>query len=128
TGASSSAGRRHWVAQVRNADALGHRGVAEDGWHTGEMIGAPNSGAKENRRDVDVELVDKASGQALLDGVSAVDPNGLPGGGGFGLVHRAFDAVGHEVDTRVGSRPSGGDVMGEDECGSPSVISAPALG
>ena len=64
----------------------------------------------------------------LLDGVSAVDPDGLPGGGGFGLVHGAFDAVGHEVDGRVGSRPSGGDVVGQDECRSPRVISAPALG
>jgi len=27
-------------------------------------------------------------------------------GGGFGLVHGAFDAVGHEVDSRVGSRSS----------------------
>jgi hypothetical protein len=42
-----------------------------------------------------------------------VDPNGLPGGGDFGLVHGAFDAVGHEVDSRVGSRPSGGDGVGK---------------
>src|SRR5215204_4324498 len=44
------------------------------------------------------------------------------------LVHGAFDAVGHEVDSRVGSRPSGGDVVGKYECWSPSVISVPALG
>jgi hypothetical protein len=39
-----------------------------------------------------VELVEEASIQELQDGVSAVDPNGLPGGGGFGLAHGAFDA------------------------------------
>lgn len=77
--------------------------------------------------DVDGDLVEEPSIQALLDRVSTVDPNGLPGGGGFGLVHRAFDAVGHEVDRRAGSRPSGGDVVGKDECWPPSVISAPAL-
>jgi hypothetical protein len=44
-------------------------------------------------RDVDVDFVEEASIQALLDGVSAVDPNGLPGGGGLGLVHGTFDAV-----------------------------------
>src|SRR5438445_3053269 len=57
-----------------------------------------------------------------------MDANGPPGGGGFGLVHGAFDAVGHEVYSRVGSRPSGGDVVGKYECWSPSVVSAPALG
>lgn len=88
----------------------------------------PNSGAKKNRRDVEVDFVEDPGVQALLDGVGAVDSNGLPGGGGFGLVHGAFDAVGHEVDRRVGARPAGGDVVGQDECGSPSVISAPALG
>jgi hypothetical protein len=50
----------------------------------------------------------RSSIQALLDGVGAVDANGLPGGGDCGLVHGAFDAVEHEVYGRVGSRPSGG--------------------
>jgi hypothetical protein len=45
-----------------------------------------------------------------------VDPDGLPGGGGFGLAHSAFDAVSHEVNCRVGSRPSGGDVVSKYEC------------
>ena len=58
-----------------------------------------------------LELVEEAGVQALLDGVSAVDPDGLPGGGGLGLAHGALDAVGHEVDGRVGSRPPGGDVI-----------------
>ncbi len=92
------------------------------------LVEESNSGAKKNRRDVDVDFVEEASIQELLDGVSAVDPNGLPGGGCFRLVHGAFDAVGHEVDSRVGSRPSGGDVVGQYECWSPSVISAPAVG
>src|SRR3954470_22419363 len=120
--------RAYWVAQVCNADARDHRRVAKDGWRAGEVVKESNSGAKKNRRDVDVDFVEEASIQALLDGVSAVDANGLPGGGGFGLVHGAFDAVRHEVDSRVGSRPSGGDVVGQYECWSPRVISAPTLG
>jgi hypothetical protein len=118
----------YWIAQVRHADAWGHRRVAKDGWHSGEMIKESDSGAKKNRRDVDLEFVEKAGIKALLDGVSAVDPDVLPGGGRFGLVHSAFDAVGHEMNSRVGSRPAGGDVMSKDECWSPGVISAPAVG
>ena len=111
-----------------NADARDHRRVAKDGWRAGEVVEESNSGAKKNRRDVDVDFVEETSIQELLDGVGAVDPNGLPGGGGFGLVHGAFDAVGHEVDSRVGSRPSGGDVVGKHECRSPGVVSAPTFG
>ena len=118
----------YWVAQVCNADAPDHRRVAKDGWRAGEVVEESNPGAEQNRHDVDGDFVEEASIQELLDGVSAVDPNGLPGGGGFGLVHGAFDAVGHEVDSRVGPRPSGGDVVGKYECWSPSVISVPAVG
>ena len=118
----------YWVAQVCHADARDHRRVAKDGWRAGEVVEESNAGAKQHRRDVDADFVEEASIQQLLDGVSAVNPNGLPSGGGFGLVHGAFDAVGHEVDRRVGSRPSGGDVVGKDECRSPRVISAPAFG
>lgn len=50
----------------------------------GEAVKEPNSGAKKYRRDVDVDFVEEPSLQALLDCVRAVDPNGLPGGGGFG--------------------------------------------
>ncbi len=89
----------YWVAQVCNADAQDHRRVAKDGWRAGEVVEESNSGAKKDRHDVDVDFVEEPSVQALLDGVGAVDPNGLPGGGGFGLVHSAFDAVGHEVDS-----------------------------
>src|SRR5438093_13642704 len=108
------------VAQVCNADAPDHRRVAKDDWRAGEAVEESNSGAKKNRRDVDVDFVEEPSIQALLDGVGAVDADGLPGGGGFGLVHGAFDAVDHEVYSRVGSRPSGGDVVGKYECWSPS--------
>jgi hypothetical protein len=41
-----------------------------------------------------------------------VDGNGLPSPCGLRLLHGAFDSVGHEVDRRVGSGPSGGDVAG----------------
>jgi hypothetical protein len=88
----------YWVAQVRHADARDHRRVAKDGWRASQVVKESNAGAKQHRRDVDADFVEEASIQQLLDGVSAVDPNGLPGGGGFGLAHGAFDAVGHEVD------------------------------
>jgi hypothetical protein len=113
---------------VGNADAPDHRRVVKDDWCAGEAVEESNSGAKKNRRDVDVDFVEEPSIQELLDGVGAVDPNGFPSGGGFGLAHGAFDAVGHELDSRVGSRPSSGDVVGKYECGSPSVISVPAMG
>ena len=80
----------YWVAQVCNADARDHRRVAEDGWRAGEVVEESNSRAEKNRRDVDVDLVEETGIQELLDGVSAVDPNGLPGGGSFGLLHGAF--------------------------------------
>src|SRR5215510_5181144 len=57
-----------------------------------------------------------------------MDANGLPAGGGLGLVHGACDAIGHEMDSRVGSRPSGGNLVSKYECWSPRVISVPAVG
>ena len=71
----------HRVAQVGNADARNHGRVAQDGWRAGEVVKESNPAAKKSRRDVDVDFVHEASIQALLDGVSAVDPNGLPGCG-----------------------------------------------
>src|SRR3954468_16403532 len=90
--------RAYWVAQVCHADARDHRRVAKDGWRAGEVVKESNSGAKQYRCDVDADFVEEASIQQLLNGVSAVNPDGLPGGGGFGLAHGAFDAVGHEVE------------------------------
>ena len=58
-----------------NADARGHRRVAKDGWRAGEVVKQSNAGAKKNRRDVDVDFIEEASIQELLDGVSAVNPN-----------------------------------------------------
>ena len=116
------------VAQVRDADPRDHRRVAQDGWRADEVVEEPDSRAQKHRRHVDVNFVEEASVQALLNGVGAVDPDGLPGGCGSGLFHGAFEAVGHEVDGRIGSRPSGGDAVSEDERWSPGVISAPALG
>jgi hypothetical protein len=113
---------------VRNADARDHRRVAKDGWRADEVVKESNSGAKKNGRDVDVDFVEEAGIQQLLDGVGAVDSNVLLARGGSGLVHRAFDSVGYEVYSRVGSRPSGGNVVSQYECRSPRVISAPAFG
>src|SRR6476620_5692993 len=106
-GSSSRASRRvwvelrlaYWVAQVGNADALNHRRVAKDGWRAGEGVEDVHTGAKKNRRDVDADFVEEASVQERLDGVTAVDANGLSAGGGLGLLHGAFNAVGHEVDS-----------------------------
>ena len=53
----------YWVAQVCNADARDHRRVAKDGWRAGEVVEESNSGAKKNRRDVDVDFVEEASVQ-----------------------------------------------------------------
>jgi hypothetical protein len=75
-----------------------------------------------------MDFVDKPSIQQLLDGVGTMDSNGLASGGGSGLVHGASDAVGHEMDSRVGLRPSGGNVMRKYECWSPCVVSIPAAG
>src|SRR5205823_9175003 len=44
------------VAQVCNADAPDHRRVAKDFWRAGEAVEESNSGAKRNRRDVDVQF------------------------------------------------------------------------
>jgi len=49
------------VTHVRNADARFHRRVAEDGWRAGEVVEESNSGAKKNRRDVDVDFIEEAS-------------------------------------------------------------------
>jgi len=65
----------YWVAQVCNADARDHRRISKDGWRAGEVVEESYSGAKKNRRDVDVDFVEEASIQELLDGVSAVYPN-----------------------------------------------------
>ena len=108
---------------MRHADAGDHCRVSQDGWRTGEVVEESNSGAKEDRPDVDAELVEEAGIQQLLDGIGAMDSNGLSGGGGFRLAHCALDAVRHEVHSRVGSRPSGGDVVSQYECWSPGVIS-----
>jgi hypothetical protein len=48
------------VAQVCHADARDHRRVAKDGWRAGEVVEESNSGAKENRRDVDANFVEEA--------------------------------------------------------------------
>ncbi len=59
------------VVQVCNADAPDHRRVAKDDWRAGEAVEESNSGAKKNRRDVEVDFVEEPSIQQLLDGVGA---------------------------------------------------------
>ena len=49
------------VAQVCNPDARDHRRIAKDGWRAGEVVEESNSGAKKNRRDVDVDFVEEPS-------------------------------------------------------------------
>ena len=111
-----------------DADALDDGRVAEDDWGAGEVVEESNSGAEKDRGDVDVDFVEESSVEALLDGVGAVDSNGLPGSCGSGLVDGGFDAVGNEVHSRVGTWPPVGDVVGEHKCRSPGVVSAPSLG
>ena len=49
------------VAQVCDAGARDHGRVAKDGWCAGEVVEESNSGAKKNRRDVDVDFVEESS-------------------------------------------------------------------
>ena len=65
----------YWVAQVCHADARDYCRVAKDGWGAGEVVEESNSGAKQNRRDVDADFVEESSIQQLLDGISAVNPD-----------------------------------------------------
>ena len=81
-----------------HADAGNHLRVAQDGGGAGEMVEESNAGAKKNRSDVDLDFIEEAGIQALLNGVRAVDGYRLSGSGGFGLADGALEAVGHEVD------------------------------
>jgi hypothetical protein len=53
----------HRVAQVRNANALDHLGVTENGGRAGKVVEEADSGAEKNRRNVDVKLVEQAGFQ-----------------------------------------------------------------
>ena len=87
------------VAQVCNADARDHSRVAKDGWRADEVVKESNSEAKKYRRDVDVDFVEESSIQQLLDGVSAVGANGLPGGGGVEPAFREGSYTAIELNT-----------------------------
>jgi hypothetical protein len=50
------------------------------------VVEETNSGAKQNCGDVDGEFVQEPSIQALLGGISAGNPNRLPGASSFGLI------------------------------------------
>ena len=102
--------------------------IAQDGWCSREVVEESNSGSKQNRRNVNADFIEEVGVQQLLDGVGAVNANGLSASGGFGLFHRTFESIGDEVDSRAGSRPAGGNVVGKDKCRAPSMIAAPALG
>ncbi len=80
-----------------DTDAWDDGRIAEDDWGAGQVVEEPNSGAEKYRSDVDVNFVQKSSVEALLDGVGAVDSNGLPGSCGFGLIDGVFDTVGDEM-------------------------------
>lgn len=102
-------------------------GVAEEGGGGVEVVEEGDPGAEEDGGEVDGEFVEEAGVEELPDGVGSVDADVFSGGGGFGLGDGVFDAIGDEVDGRAGAGPSGGDVVGEDEGGPPSVVAAPAL-
>jgi len=68
------------VAQVGHSDAGGDLGIAQDHRCVGEWVEESNSRAEKDRRDIDMEFVEEAGVEQLLDGVGAVDPNGLPAG------------------------------------------------
>ena len=80
-----------------------------------------------NSGDVDRELVEEARVEQLLDRVRAVDSHGSSARGGPGLLHRALETVGDEVDRRIGPRPSVRNLMRQHERRSPSMIAVPAV-
>lgn len=110
------------------ADASNDRRIAQDDWCASKVVEESNSRTEQECHDIHMDLVEQASVQQLLNSASAVDSHGLPSGSGFGLLHSTLDAIGHEVDSRVRSRPSCGNAVGQHECRTPGVISAPAIG
>src|ERR1041384_6468773 len=79
------------VTQVGDADAGDHRRAAEAGGCASKMVEEPHARAKQDRRDVDTELVEEAGIQQLLDGVRAMDANIPSARGGLGLLHGALE-------------------------------------
>jgi hypothetical protein len=57
------------------ADTRDHRRVAKDGWRDGEVVEESNSGAKKNRRDVDVDFVEEASIQGKYQSNTSATPS-----------------------------------------------------
>jgi hypothetical protein len=107
------------VPQVRDSDALDDLRVTEDARCAVEVVEESDSGAEQDRGDVDVELVDQSSIQQLLNGVGAMHRDGPVTGGSLGLGDGALEAVSDEVNCRGGPRPPGWNLMGQHEGPSP---------
>ena len=87
------------------------------------------AGAEEHWDQVDVDRVEEPQLEALAGDVGARDRHRLVAGDGLGLLDGARDAVGDEGERRVGVRPVGRLLVGDDEDGrSGGVASAPATG
>ena len=103
--------------------------IPEDGRCAREVVEQAYSCAEQHGSQIDVDLVEQAGVQALLDRLGAVHSYGPRAGSGFRSSNRAFDAVGDELDCRAGPWPAVGHVVGGDESGNvPWVPAAPAVG
>ena len=110
---------------MSNTDALYDRRIAKHRWRFRQVIKQSDAFPKEDCSNVHVNLIEKSSIQALLNGSSAMDADGLFTGGSLGLSYGAFDAVSDEVDARVGPGPSFRHRVRKHECRSPPVIAVP---
>ena len=76
-----------------------------------------------------MNLVEKASVEALSNCLATVDAHRAVSRGRRGLCHSAFQAFGHEMDGRARAGPTIRHVVSDDECWySPRVLAAPAVG
>ena len=103
--------------------------IPEDDRCVREMVEQPHPCAEQHGSQIDVNLVEQPGVEALLDRLGAVHSHRLRVGSRFRSSNGAFDAVGDELDCRLGPWPAVGHVVGGDESGHiPRVLAAPAAG
>ena len=103
------------VLQVRHARRLDRPDLFEPELRA-DAVEQACAAAEHERRDVQLELVDEAGSQVLVDGVgSAADRDVLAAGRRLRLLERRLDPVGHEGERRVRERQRLALVVGEHE-------------
>jgi hypothetical protein len=85
-------------AQMDRRRGLDHLERLELDVLVAEVLEHAGAAAKEDRDEVDLELVDQPGGDELLaDACPTHHPDGPASGGGPGLLQGAVDAAGHKV-------------------------------